>query len=299
MKNEKRNLKLIFTDSGLGGINIMANTADFFLKEKPSGKIDLIYFNSTPDKQIGYNKLNSEEEKIFVFNRALYSMKKNFNPDYIFIVCNTLSVIYKQTEFSEREKIQVEGIVEYSLQAMKEKLTGEPESIVVILGTPTTINKNTYKLNLIENEIDERRIINQACPELESEIQKDPESFETKILIKKYLSEAVRMIADKNTKVFLALCCTHYGFAEKVFDKVMKELGFNNFEIVDPNKKMIEGIKKKFGGERNQQIQVNCRVVSKVIFYEEEINSISKLIEKTSPIVSESLRNYELRVDLF
>jgi hypothetical protein len=62
---------------------------------------------------------------------------------------------------------------------------------------------------------------------------------------------------------------------------------------------MVDGIRKKFCRDIHKQIQINCRILSKVIFYNEEINSISKLIEKTAPLVSESLRNYELREDLF
>lgn len=299
MEDKTETLKIIFTDSGLGGLSILADAAKIFINEKPIKDVELIYFNSTPDKQIGYNKLKSEEEKISVFNRALYSMKENFNPNFIFIACNTLSVIYEQTEFSKREVIPVEGIVEYGLQAMKEKLFSELNSQLIILGTPTTINKNTYKLRLIENGIDEKRIINQACPDLESEIQKDPESLATKSLIQKYLSEATIQLINKDTKVFLALCCTHYGFAENVFEETMKEMKWKNFEIINPNKKMVEGIRKKFSKETHKQIQINCRVVSKVLLYTEEINSISKLIEKTSPFVSKSLRNYELREDLF
>lgn len=86
-------LKLLFTDSGLGGISIMAEVANFLSKEKPVESAELIFFNSTPDKNIGYNKMSSEEDKINVFNSALYSMKEKFNPDYIFIACNTLSMI--------------------------------------------------------------------------------------------------------------------------------------------------------------------------------------------------------------
>jgi glutamate racemase len=239
MQNKIETLKIIFTDSGLGGLSILADVFNIFINKKPLENVELIYFNSTPNKQIGYNKLKSEEEKISVFNRALYSMKENFNPDFIFIACNTLSVIYEQTIFSKREKIPIEGIVEYGLLAIREKLLSDVNSQLIILGTPTTINKNIYKLRLIENGVDQKRIINQACPDLESEIQKDPESSTTKNLIQLYLNEAISQIIDKNTKVFLALCCTHYGFAEKVFEATMKEMNWKNFEIINPNKKWL------------------------------------------------------------
>lgn len=292
-------LKLLFTDSGLGGISIMAEVANFLSKEKPVESAELIFFNSTPDKNIGYNKMSSEEDKINVFNSALYSMKEKFNPDYIFIACNTLSVIYDKTRFAKEERTTVIKIVDSGLRLIKDKLSEHKNSNVIILGTPTTIKTNTYKLKLIDEGFDEARIINQSCPELESEIQKNPESDETRNLIQKYLSEALKQIKNENTKIYSALCCTHYGFAEKVFDFVLKNLGIKNYEIINPNKKMVEEIVSKFSGKVTDKTELKCQVVSKVIFYEEEINSISKQIENISPPVSESLKNYKLIENLF
>ncbi|MCR4417582.1 MAG: aspartate/glutamate racemase family protein [Ignavibacteria bacterium] len=299
MEKMKQQLKLLFTDSGLGGLSIMAEAADFLIKEKPFESVDLIYFNSTPDKKIGYNKMPNDDERIAVFNSALYSMKEKYNPDFIFIACNTLSVIYEQTKFAKEEKVPVETIVKYGVNSMKEKLQSDPKSQVIILGTPTTINKNTYKLKLIESGIDETRIINQACPDLESEIQINPESDKTRNLIQKYLAEALEKLPDKSAKTFLSLCCTHYGFAEKVFESMMNELRYSNYEVINPNKKMVESIKEKFKNTNCDQIQLSSKVVSKVIFFEDEISSISKLIEKISPLVADSLRDYELKEDLF
>ena len=296
--NEQK-LKLIFTDSGLGGISIMAEVANYLTREKPVESAELIFFNSTPDKNIGYNKMKSDEEKINVFNSALYSMKKKFNPDHIFIACNTLSVIYEKTKFAMNESVPVWNIVDFGLISIIEKLSINDNSIVIILGTPTTIKSNTYKIKLIEKGFDEKRIINQSCPDLESEIQKNPESYETQNLIYKYLNETLQQIKNEDAKIFIALCCTHYGFAEKVFDFVLKDMGINNFEIINPNKKMVERIKSNFSGKTSDGFQLKCKVVSKVFFYEEELNSISKQIENISPLVAESLRKYELIEDLF
>ena len=292
-------LKLLFTDSGLGGISIMAEVANFLSKEKPVESAELIFFNSTPDKNIGYNKMSSEEDKINVFNSALYSMKEKFNPDYIFIACNTLSVIYDKTRFAKEERTTVIKIVDSGLRLIKDKLSEHKNSNVIILGTPTTIKTNTYKLKLIDEGFDEARIINQPCPELESEIQKNPESDETRNLIHKYLREALKQIENENTKIYSALCCTHYVFAERIFDCVLKDLGIKNYEIINPNKKMVEEIVSKFSGKVTDKTELKCQVVSKVIFYEEEINSISKQIENISPPVSESLKNYKLIENLF
>jgi len=296
---DEQKLKLIFTDSGLGGISIMAEVANYLTREKPIQSAELIFFNSTPDKNIGYNKMKSDEEKINVFNSALSSMKKKFNPDHIFIACNTLSVIYEKTKFAMNESVPVWNIVDFGLISIIEKLSINDNSIVIILGTPTTIKSNTYKINLIEEGIDEERIINQSCPDLESEIQKNPESYETQNLIYKYLNETLQQIKNEDAKIFIALCCTHYGFAEKVFDFVLKDMGINNFEIINPNKKMVERIKSNFSGKTSDEFQLKCKVVSKVFFYEEELNSISKQIENISPLVAESLRKYELIEDLF
>jgi hypothetical protein len=79
----------------------------------------------------------------------------------------------------------------------------------------------------------------------------------------------------------------------------LRDLGFKNFEIINPNDKMVEEIKLMLRGRVAEKTYLQCQVVSKVIFYEDELNSINKEIEKISLLVAESLRNYKMIDDLF
>jgi len=117
--------------------------------------------------------------------------------------------------------------------------------------------------------------------------------------IKKFLAEATQEIKNKNEKNFVALCCTHYGFSESIFYDELKNCGFKNFDIINPNVKMVELIKKIFDDKKFDDGRVNIEVVSKTKITEEEINSIGEQIVKISPATKEALKNYKLVENLF
>lgn len=289
--------KIIVTDSGLGGLSVLAGLEKLLRESGSKADVHLIFFNALYDKEYGYNRMSSDEEKITIFNKALNSMLTNYKPDMILIACNTLSVLYNQTPFSERTSIPVIGIVKFGVDVIYEKLNAEPNSSVIIFGTPTTIRTGTHKNELINRGIDESRIINRECYLLESEIQNDAQSTKVLDMITKFTNEAASQITH-NKKVYAALCCTHYGYSYAMFNKVMNSFFGDNQETLNPNLKMSEYVFKLIRNKEGSG-NVNVSAVTKAEIYEEEIKSIGKLLKTTSPKTFDALQNYILDKNLF
>jgi len=293
---EKDTVTILITDSGLGGLSITSQVDELLRKYKPFKKVKIVFFNAQPEDTIGYNGMKSREKKIEVFNNALQGMVKWFNPDIILIACNTLSVLYDDTEFSKRKNIpSVIGIVDFGVEMLYSHLKRNKNSLAIIFGTETTISANTHKKKLIEKGIKEERIITQACKGLPGAIEEGAESEKTKSLIEKYVDSASKKIPNKNDVVYMGLCCTHFGYSKKVFLEKSKHL--KNRKVLDPNIKMSEFIinkKKSF-----KKIDINIEVYSRAFISEKEIESIGGLIKKSSPKSERALKNYNLKKDLF
>lgn len=296
---EKKKVNILITDSGLGGLSIAAGLDNNFEKYKIFEEANLIFFNALPEANFPYNEMKSEEEKIKVFDRALNGMIRWYNPDIILIACNTLSVIYPKTKFSQTVQLPVFGIVEFGVEMMTEKMKTEPNSSLIILGTETTISSDMHKNKLIQSGISGERISTYACKYLESEIQADPNSDIVKNLIECYITEALGSVSKESGKIFLGLCCTHYGYCSDVFKQTLEENGVKNFEIVDPNDRMIQFLSLPKYFDRFNNSLVNVEVVSRSVINDAEKESIGNALKCVSEKTTQALKEYKLKEDLF
>jgi glutamate racemase len=234
-----------------------------------------------------------------VFNDALLSMEQKFSPDLILIACNTLSVVYPFTNFAHVSKTPVLGIVEFGIEMILSEMNKNKNSEVLILGTETTINSETHKNKLIEKGIKADKIITQAFPGLESEIQDSPESETVKGMIELYISEAAEKLNDNNSPIIATLCCTHYGFCSGVFYSSLKNITNREIILRNPNELMIGAIVSEKNRGRFQETKLNVNVVSRAIIDDSEKNSIGGLISNYAPLSSTALMNYEYNPVLF
>lgn len=291
------NMRIVITDSGLGGLSVAAELERRLLENPIYKKAEVIYFNSLYSSTYGYNSMKDLSEQAKVFNKALNSISENYNPDLILIACNTLSIIYPHTQFAKSTIIEVKGIVDSGVALYKDSLKSINDKII-LMGTPITINSNVYTNALIKQGIEEAQIINQPCLELETPIQNNPSSDETREAIKDFVSQAAAKVDSPSDKIFVGFCCTHYGYSEKIFiDEFSKQLN-NKIEILNPNNKMLD-----FLFVNSKETLTNCElsveVVSKVKFLSNEINSLSSIINVASPRTAKALENYEFIENLF
>ncbi len=295
---KKDHLKIIITDSGLGGLSVQAKLDRELRERKNDKKIELIYFNSFAGDGFGYNEVSDFSEKIGIFNSALTGML-SYNPDLILIACNTLSALYPQTELSKSSSIPVFGIIDLGVELILESIKNSERSKILLLGTETTIKSNQYQANLVSKGISSNRIITQVCKYLEDEIQIDPSGEKVYGLINKYIDEAsLKLNLVDTEELFAVLCCTHYGYSKNVFLDVLNKKFGKNFTILNPNEKMaklLSSVENKSGIEN---IVVN-RVLTRIKLKEYQINKLSKLLGKDSESVAIALNRYEHIPELF
>lgn len=289
-----KELTVIVTDSGLGGLNIFAESIKYLRSIKGPEKINLVYYNSLPVEDGGYNLIEDYAKKVNTFEAAIGGMIRHYSPDIVLIACNTLSVVFRDTKYSDSKTPLFYGIVETGAELIEEKLRANPGSSVIIMGTPTTIRGNQHRESLLGRGIEAGNILSRSLPDVESVIQRNPASSEINCMLKEFLGS----LTPAGDKVFGALCCTHYEFSEPKFEETFRKL-FGESEILNPNGYMLEKVFGRIGDDTEGNTLVIPKVVSKTRLRLPELESLGSLLEIKEPGISAILKNYEHRPELF
>ncbi len=296
---QRGRVSIAVTDSGLGGLSVMAEAARRMKGAGIFERVDFLFFNALFRTGSGYNSLKTREEKIRVFDSALRSLGKRYNPDLILIGCNTLSVLYEDTSFSEEAKIPVIGIVSAGVNLISRDLREHPEASVIIFGTPTTISEGAYTRELKNLGFTSDRIHSQSCPELESFIERDYRGDETEMLIAGCVGEALQNIGTPPPPLLVSLNCTHYGYSLPLWEKAFVEAGIKPLRILNPNFRMTDPLfVEKYLG-RFKKTEVTVKIVSMVEISRSKIDALGGWLQDFSPEVADSLRRYERVPELF
>jgi len=294
---------ILVTDSGLGGLSVFARIAAHLKKTSPWQDVSLIYFNSWPEQDKGYNHFKTMDQRAEVFNNAMNAME-NFKPDMILIACNTLSVIYPFTPYSRDTKTRVSGIVDHGVQLIHENLISDPDSQVIIFGTPTTIAEKSHGKKLVKMGIDPNRIFNQGCVNLAGKIERNPFSSDVSKMIDTNVSEAVSKIHNPSGKVYAALCCTHFGYCRDLFQNSISEHLKEGVIILNPNQRMADHVISDHVMEDSGKTDVfspdiRMQVVSRVFWEPERIDAYARLLKDVSLKTVAALAAYEWNPELF
>jgi len=262
-------------------------------------RADFIFFNALFSSGSGYNSLSSRTKKTEVFSSALESLEKRYRPDVILIGCNTLSVLYDDTPFSRRTKTPVIGIVGAGVELISRSLGDHPEAAVLIFGTPTTITEGAYPRELERLGFAPGRVLSQACPELESFIERDYRGEETEMLIAGCVNEALQSLPSPPPPLLASLNCTHYGYSLPLWEKAFAEEGVRPLAILNPNSRMTDPLFEKMYMGRYKGTEVSARVVSMVQISPAKVGSLARWLQDVSPEVADALRAHEHVPDLF
>ncbi|MBE0673787.1 MAG: aspartate/glutamate racemase family protein [Bacteroidales bacterium] len=293
----ERNIRIVVTDSGLGGLAVMD---DFIRKVEASNyyrKAEFIFVNALFDAETGYNSLPSRVEKVGMFNRVLNSIDNNYNPDAIVIACNTLSVLLEGNENLKNISAPVIGIVEPGVDLIHMNLMEDEASTVLIFGTETTIEEASHIRALRQRNIPEERMIAQACPDLQSYIEQNPQGEETEMLISYYVQEATKHMPRDTGPLLVSLNCSHFGYAGDLWRKAAESAGFELVEIINPNNAMSNMLIINNGSNTGINPEISVKVVTMVEI--RNVEPVSGLFEKSSPVIADALRNYSLIPGLF
>ena len=295
----KKSVTIAVTDSGLGGLSILAESLEKIKEQKLFSFVQFVFFNSLFSEEGGYNSLKTQKEKVLIFDSALKGLEEYCSPDLILIGCNTLSVLYDKTDFSRHTQIPVKGIIDSGIDLIAEKLKSRPQAQVILFATQTTVEEGTHKKGLIESGFLEERIITQSCPELVQYIERGPSSEETEMLILAYTDEALQSLNHPDNPIFVSFNCTHYGYSLDLWKKAFQDLGRTPEAFLNPNSRMTQFLLKPERRGRFKNSTVAVRVVSMVKIGKEQMTSIGQWLAELSPQTAEALENYEHRENLF
>ena len=292
-------LRVLVTDSGLGGLSVCGDLERKALARKAFSAVDIIFCNALPEANVGYNNLATPQRKARVFSDALAGMVKRYRPDVILIACNTLSVVYPDTEISRSLKVPVVGIVDLGAEMLAGRLHSLPSSAAVIFGTETTISAGAHKAQCLAKGIAAARVVAQPCPDLAAEIQTNPRGEAARNLIDLYVEEAVSRLPKGTNHLIAALCCTHYGYCAEMFSQAFAAAGRKDVEVLNPNDNLADLLFAADAARRFPAAEVAVSVVSRALLSPDETQAIGALLEKNSPRTAAALRRYEQRADLF
>lgn len=294
--NDKKQITLLVTDSGLGGLSVCAGMAARFANDARYERIHLVYFNAWPEQDKGYRHYPDPADRIRVFHNALAAMAK-YNPDHIYIACNTLSVIYPFTRFAKKTTIPVTGIVDHGVQMIYNALSRDDSACAVIFATPITIHENKHKTALVEQGIAPERIITQGCLALAGKIERAPFSDEVKSLIDENAAKAAQNLKNAGSTVYAGLCCTHFGYCKNMFKNALARHTGRKVKILNPNEAMIDAACRDIVAGGSPQMSVD--IVSRVTWEPAGIEAYERLLSTVSPDVIDALKNYRLDRQLF
>jgi glutamate racemase len=295
---DKERITLLVTDSGLGGLSICAEMVSNLIYRRGVRDLTVVYFNAWPLQDKGYNYLDNDSERIRVFGNALSAMNQ-YNPDLIFIACNTLSVIFHQGNLASRVQIPVMDIINFGVEMIADRLNRHPDSTALILGTQTTVSSNAHKQQLEKRGFSGNRITQQNCHGLAGAIERDPDSPEVDWLVNQFMTEAAASITPGTKHIHAALCCTHYGYCQALIRKTLARYTGAEVDIINPNQAMSDHVNHAHKRNRFPSVNLEIKVVSRVQLSKQKIDAISMRIERVSAQTAQALRDYSFIPELF
>lgn len=294
-------MRLLITDSGVGGLSVCAYAEQFLRRQDLGEPVKLTYVNASPENDFGYNSMNSRAEKVIYFDRFLRIICDQYSPDSIYIACNTLSVLFADTKFSTCSRIPVRGIVETGVDRLFLELARSPDSVVAIFGTPTTIEEGAYQKLLESRGISAHRIVAQACASLADTISEDRQGTSAKEKIEGCVDATIDPARVLPSDHLTYLACTHYGYRKDYFSEAFARRGIVT-KILNPNEFVIDDLFRESvtkSKEKKDTLRVEVQFITRYRIPETALETIAFFLEDISPATIRAFRAYTHVPDLF
>ena len=297
---DKDTFKVVATDSGLGGMAVAANLVSRLTALRAFRKAEVVFFNCRPSESLGYDMMKSHDRRIRVFSNALEAMNRTLQPDAILVACNTLSVLRDRATFTNSPgHPPIIGIVELGVSMIARHLSQDPNASIIMFAAPTTVQSGVHMQSLTAMGFDPKRLTYQDCEDLPMAIEHGLEDGYTKSLIERLVAKSVEKVGRRSTHLVGALLCTHFGFVAELFKAAFKKNGIDADHIIDPTPHMAEAFLEHATADRFKSSEVGLSVVSHTKLPVDIVQSMSGMLELSSPAAADALRNYALSTNLF
>ena len=290
-------MHILITDSGVGGLSVCAYAERFVRTHGHEQPVRLTFANAAPENDYGYNSMPSRAVKLETFDRFLTNVTERYAPDFIYVACNTLSVLLPDTPYARSAVIPVKGIVETGVELLRRELDADRRTVAMIFGTQGTIDSGAYPRLLQTQGIDASRIITQACPGLADTISEDREGSRTKTEIVGWVREAIGKMQRKDSPVVACLACTHYGYRKDLFAGALADAGIDA-RVVNPNESAVDDLfptQSESGANR----EVGVQFVTRYVIPPATVEALTWFLSDISPRTVAAMKNFVHVPDLF
>lgn len=220
-------MKIGVFDSGIGGMTVLKELIRTF----PDAQY--VYVGDTANVPYG----TKSPEKIRALCRESIVHLKNRGIDLLVVACNTASSLALNIFKNELPTIPVYGVVEPGVQAVvyaHNQQEDPQDRRVLILGTRATVNSQIYSRE-VRKQVMFNEISEQACPLVVPIIE---EGWVEHPILLETICEYVKVYKDDPKPGVALLACTHYPWAQSVFEKALP-----GWVIVNSAKVVAEYIK--------------------------------------------------------
>ena len=207
--------------------------------KKRAPDLDVIYWGDT--KNVPYGTKKKEELEVLMANNIHELIKRGAT--HILNACNTMSTVMTLNDqmFKRNTGIEIIEMVQPTVRAL-----AKYKKQILILATPATIASEIYQREFERVGIS---VKTRAIPKLALAIESGKDEKEQMRIIRNALSQEV----IQNIEV-IALCCTHYPFAERLFKKELQERGSRAI-LFNPATAVAGEIVKQFGEKGEGKLQ--------------------------------------------
>jgi hypothetical protein len=134
-------------------------------------------------------------------------------------------------------------------------------------------------------------------------IETEPDSLKTRNVTQKTLAGAFPLIPSPNSPVYVYLGCTHFGFVQEQYIRILYGAGFRNVKIINPNeamtRKVTEHIRQMDTGASGKAVYpINTDIYSQFVLSPEQLSSGIALISGISPAIAGKLKHYIFKNDI-
>ena len=289
-------LRIGITDSGVGGLSVCAEVEARLLQSPVEEDIEIIYLNAALEDDYSYNSMPDRQTKLQAFDRFLHSVKEKYQPDLLFIACNTLSVLYEDSYFDSHRHTPTEGIVRSGIREMLALSEHESDLAFIIFATPTTIGEGVYGKALCEHGVPANQVVEQACPGLPDAISNDGSGRLAAELIGKFVPAALEQFDNPPQSVVAFLGCTHYGYQANQFETAL-HTHVPRVCVLNPNNGAVDTILSSINRTPGTG-SVTVSFIARYVIPDVAINSLSGYIGKRAPATLAALKSFVLRPGL-
>lgn len=283
-------MRIGITDSGVGGLSVCAELEARLRQSPVKEDIEVIYLNAAIEDDYSYNSMPDRRTKLQAFDRFLISVHEKYQPDLLFIACNTLSVLYQDSYFEHHRHRAIKGIVKSGSREMLTVFANKNDVSFIVFATPTTIEEGVYGKALHKHGVPARQVVEQACPGLPDAISNDDSGILARQLLSEFVPAALGQFDSTPQNLVAFLGCTHYGYQADQFEKAIQAL-VPGATVLNPNQGSVDTILSSFKTEPGDG-KLTIEFIARYVIPDVVINSLSVYIGEQAPTTLSALKGF-------